>query len=103
MGADPSLVGIGIDAAVTADHRVAVRRIVAGGAGEVIDSFTASPTLAGLHRLTERLSPYAGGLAVAETNVDDVAESACGVGGGGSRVSDGGEPSLGSAPGSHLG
>lgn len=53
-------VSIGIDAAVVADHQVAIR-----GPG-VREDFTASPTLAGLAKLTERLSGYAGSLVVVE-------------------------------------
>ena len=52
-------VSIGIDAAVVAPHQIAVR-------GEVREDFKASPTLAGLAKLTERLEPYAGSLVVAE-------------------------------------
>jgi transposase len=54
-----SLAAIGIDAAVVANHRVAVR-------GEVREDFAVPPTLAGLATLTERLHPYAGSLVVAE-------------------------------------
>lgn len=53
-------VSIGIDAAVVADHVVAVR-----GEG-VREDFRVAPTLAGLAKLTERLAPYAGSLVVAE-------------------------------------
>ena len=59
MRPDSSAVAIGIDAAVVANHRVAVR----GGA---VEDFGVPTTLAGLGRLTERLAPYAGSLAVAE-------------------------------------
>ena len=52
-------VSIGIDAAVAASHQIAIR-------GEVREDFTASPTLAGLAKLTERLEPYAGSMVVAE-------------------------------------
>ena len=55
---------IGIDAAVTASHRVVVRRPEAGGPGVVIDDFEAGPTLVGLERLSKRLSEYAGAIAV---------------------------------------
>jgi hypothetical protein len=55
-----SAVSIGIDAGVVAPHQVAVR-----GAG-ITDDFRVSPTLAGMAELTERLSPYAGALVVAE-------------------------------------
>ena len=51
-------VSIGIDAAVVAPHQIAVR-------GEVREDFRASPTLAGLAKLTE-LETYAGSLVVAE-------------------------------------
>ncbi|KAA0235914.1 MAG: IS110 family transposase [Actinobacteria bacterium] len=53
-------VSIGIDAAVVADHQIAIR-----GPG-VREDFRASPTLAGMAKLTERLSPYAGSLVVVE-------------------------------------
>ncbi|MDH3396460.1 MAG: hypothetical protein OEM81_01370, partial [Acidimicrobiia bacterium] len=52
-------VSIGIDAAVVAPHQIAVR-------GEVREDFKASPTLAGLAKLTGRLETYAGSLVVAE-------------------------------------
>lgn len=53
-------VSIGIDAAVVADHQVAIR-----GEG-VRENFKVAPTLAGLAKLSERLAPYAGSLVVAE-------------------------------------
>ena len=53
-------VRIGIDAAVVADHQIAIR-----GPG-IRDDFRASPTLAGMAKLTERLAPYAGSLVVVE-------------------------------------
>jgi transposase len=53
-------VTIGIDAAVVADHQVAIR-----GPG-VREDFKVAPTLAGLARLTERLGPFAGSMVVAE-------------------------------------
>jgi transposase len=53
-------VSIGIDAAVVADHQVAVR------GGGVREDFKVSATLAGLAKLTERLSPYGGALVVVE-------------------------------------
>lgn len=53
-------VSIGIDAAVVADHQIAIR-----GPG-VRDDFRVSPTLAGMAQLTERLGPYAGALVVVE-------------------------------------
>jgi transposase len=51
---------IGIDTAVVADHRVAVR-----GAATA-ENFTVSPTLAGMARLTERLAAHAPALVVSE-------------------------------------
>jgi transposase len=54
-----SLAAIGIDAAIVANHRVAVR-------GDTREDFAVAPTLAGLAKLTERLAPYAGSLVVAE-------------------------------------
>lgn len=57
---------VGIDAAVTANHRVVVRRPEAGGPGVVVDDFEAGPTIAGLDRLSKRLSAYPGSVAVAE-------------------------------------
>lgn len=53
-------VRIGIDAAVVADHQIAIR-----GPG-IREDFRASPTLAGMAKLTERLMPYAGSLVVVE-------------------------------------
>lgn len=53
------VVSIGIDAAVVAAHQIAIR-------GEVREDFKATPTLAGLAKLTKRLEPYAGSLVVAE-------------------------------------
>lgn len=53
-------VTIGIDAAVVADHQIAIR-----GPG-IREDFRASPTLAGMAWLTERLAPYAGSLVVVE-------------------------------------
>jgi len=53
------VVSIGIDAAVVAAHQIAIR-------GEVREDFRASPTLAGLAKLTKRLEPYGGSLVVAE-------------------------------------
>lgn len=53
-------VSIGIDAAVVADHQVAIR-----GDGTRQD-FRVASTLAGLEELTERLAPYRGALVVAE-------------------------------------
>jgi transposase len=60
------VVMVGIDAAVVANHRVVVRRPEAGGPGVVVDDFEASPMLAGLGRLSERLAAYPGAVAVAE-------------------------------------
>ena len=45
-------VAIGIDAAVVADHQIAIR-----GPG-VREDFRAAPTLAGMAKLTKRLTPY---------------------------------------------
>jgi transposase len=59
MRPESSAVAIGIDAAVVANHRVAIR-------GAVVEDFGVPTTLAGLARLTERLTPHAGALAVAE-------------------------------------
>ncbi|MGB5757876.1 MAG: hypothetical protein WBM50_13250 [Acidimicrobiales bacterium] len=52
-------VSIGIDAAVVAAHQIAIR-------GEVREDFRVQPTLAGLTKLTERLSAYQGATVVAE-------------------------------------
>jgi hypothetical protein len=54
------VVSIGIDAAVVADHQVAIR-----GPG-VDDDFRVPPTLAGMAKLTERLRPHGGALVVVE-------------------------------------
>lgn len=59
-------VAIGIDAAVVANHRIVVRRPHAGRPGEVLDDFTAGPTLGGLDALAKRVSKWPGALAVAE-------------------------------------
>jgi len=59
-------VAIGIDAAVVANHHIVVRRPEAGRAGEIVDDFTAGPTLTGLDTLAKRLSKWPGALAVAE-------------------------------------
>ncbi len=74
-------VSIGVDAAVVADHVVAVR-----GEG-VREDFRVAPTLAGLARLTERLTPYAGSLVVAEPTAGSwfplaaaVADAGCRIG-----------------------
>lgn len=72
-------VTIGIDAAVVADHQVAVR------GPDVAEDFKVSPTLSGLTRLSKRLSPYAGSLVVAEPTAGTwlplgwaVADAGCG-------------------------
>src|SRR5262245_12266413 len=54
------VIAIGLDAAVVADHQIAIR----GPATR--EDFRVSPTLAGLAQLTERLKPFAGALVVAE-------------------------------------
>ncbi len=54
------VVSIGIDAAVVADHQVAIR-----GPG-IREDFRVAPTLAGLAKLTDRLGPFAGSLVVVE-------------------------------------
>ena len=76
-----SRVSVGIDAAVVADHQVAVR-----GPG-VREDFRVAPTLRGLHRLTQRLSPYAGSLVIAEPTAGTwiplsaaVADAGCEIG-----------------------
>jgi hypothetical protein len=61
-----SVVVVRIDAAVTAKHRVVVRQPEAGGPGVVVDDFEAGPTIAGLEKLSKRLSAYPGAVAVAE-------------------------------------
>ncbi|MCP4224221.1 MAG: hypothetical protein GY773_12810, partial [Actinomycetia bacterium] len=48
-------VSIGIDAAVVADHQIAIR-----GPGGVREDFKVAPTLAGMARLTQRLASYEG-------------------------------------------
>lgn len=72
-------VAIGVDAAVVADHQVAVR------GPDLREDFRVSPTLSGLTRLSERLSPYAGSLVVAEPTAGTwlslgwaVADAGCG-------------------------
>lgn len=57
---DPSAVSIGVDAAIVAAHQVAIR-----GPG-IREDFKVTPTLAGLARLSERLTPFAGSVVVAE-------------------------------------
>ena len=56
---------VGIDAAVTAKHQIAVRETAADGS-VVIHRFFAAPTLAGLRSLTQRRAEYSGLVAVAE-------------------------------------
>jgi transposase len=63
--AAPVRVQVGIDAAITANHHVAVRSVDAAGAA-VTTRFVVAPTLAGLEQLTRRLSPHPGVVAVAE-------------------------------------
>ena len=57
---EATAVSIGLDAAIVANHQVAVR-----GPG-VREDFKVAPTLAGLATLTERLERFAGSLVVAE-------------------------------------
>ena len=66
METEGSAVAIGIDAAVVADHHVMVRRREAQGRGTVVEEFRVPPTLAGMQRLTKKLSAYPRALAVAE-------------------------------------
>ncbi len=66
MQTEGSAIMVGIDAAVVANHHVVVRHAAAGGPGEIIEQFTVSPRLEGLDRLTKRLAPYPGIVAVAE-------------------------------------
>jgi transposase len=54
------VVSIGVDAAIVADHQIAIR-----GPG-IREDFRVAPTLAGLAKLTERLKPFGGSLVVAE-------------------------------------
>lgn len=61
----PVRVQVGIDAAITANHQVAVRRIGADGAA-VTTRFLVPPTLSGLARLTRRLAECPGAVAVVE-------------------------------------
>jgi transposase len=64
MVSDPNRVTVGIDAAVVANHQVAIR---GSTGGEVIaEEFAVPPRLAGLEKLTGRLSEYPGALVVAE-------------------------------------
>lgn len=57
---------VGIDAAVTANHHVVVRRPVPGGVGDVVDDFVVAPTRDGLGRLGRRLADSGASVAVAE-------------------------------------
>jgi hypothetical protein len=60
MVSDPNRVTVGIDAAVVANHQVAIR---GSTDGEVMaENFSVSPRLAGLEKLTDRLSEYPGAL-----------------------------------------
>ena len=63
---DTDAVTVGIDAAVTANHHVIVRRPEPGGVGMVVEDFTVPPTLDGLARLSKRLADRDVCLAVAE-------------------------------------
>lgn len=63
--APPVRVQVGIDAAITANHHVCVRRVGFDGVVEA-SRFLVPPTLAGLRMLSERLSAYPGVLVVAE-------------------------------------
>ncbi len=63
---DTDAVAVGIDAAVTANHHIVVRRPEPGGVGVVVDDFTVAPTLDGLARLAARLADRDVGMAVAE-------------------------------------
>lgn len=56
VSTEGSAVAIGIDAAVVANHHIVVRRQGPGRSDEVIDDFTAEPTLGGLDGLTKRLA-----------------------------------------------
>ena len=58
-------VQVGIDAAITAKHQIAVRETAADGS-VVTQRFVAAPTLAGLTSLSQRLAKYPGVVAVAE-------------------------------------
>jgi len=73
-------VSVGIDAAVVADHVVAVR------GDEVREDFRVAPTLAGLAKLTERLTPYAGSLVVAEPTAGTWLPLVAAVGDAGCRI-----------------
>lgn len=56
----------GIDAAVTANHHVVVRRPEPGGVGDIVDDFAVAPTLDGLAKLGRRLADCGAHVAVAE-------------------------------------
>jgi len=58
-------VQVGIDAAITANHHVAVRSVDRDGTA-VTSRFVLAPTLSGLNTLTRRLGAYPGVVAVAE-------------------------------------
>jgi len=93
MVSDPNRVTVGIDAAVVANHQVAIR---GSAGGEVIaEDFAVAPTLAGMERLTERLSEYRGGLVVAEPTPTENRDTPVHVEG--SRAGDrrGGQPRFG--------
>jgi transposase len=61
----PVRIQVGIDAAITANHHVCIRSVAANGKANSV-RFQVPPTLAGLARLTSRLSEYPGVVAVAE-------------------------------------
>ena len=61
----PVRVSVGIDAAITAKHHVAVRETAVDGS-VTMRRFVVPPTLAGLSQLTRRLARYPGVVAVAE-------------------------------------
>lgn len=63
MPAPRTRVQVGIDAAITANHSVAVRR---PGTGSAATRFSVPPTLAGLQTLTCRLAEFPNVMAVAE-------------------------------------
>lgn len=59
-------VAVGIDAAIVADHQVTLRRPEPGRPGEIVERFAVPSTIAGLDRLTERLSTVPGSTVVCE-------------------------------------
>lgn len=63
--APPVRVQVGIDAAITANHHVCLRRLEADGAAST-NRFLVPPTLAGLGMLSERLAAFPDVVAVAE-------------------------------------